>query len=462
MRSLEKIEQVYLIGIGGIGMSALARYFKSKGMAVAGYDLTPTDLTKSLVESGIAVHYTDDVERIPLQFLDADKKDSTLVVYTPAVPKKHCEMTWFRENYYTLLKRSEVLGAITSNTFTIAVAGTHGKTTTSAILAHILKLSGFSNNAFLGGIATNYNTNMLLDENAKAALVEADEFDRSFLTLHPDIAVVTSVDTDHLDIYQTTDEVKASFNQFASQIKEGGKLIVRKGITPQTKARTITYGIDEEAQVIARNVRIDNGRYVFDLVTDTFHLYDLTLQLPGRHNVENALAAIAVAQQLGITEDQITEAINTFTGVKRRFEFHVKTDDMVYIDDYAHHPEELKACIQSARELYPGKKITGVFQPHLFSRTRDLADDFARSLGMLNELLLMEIYPARELPIEGITSGMLLDKVELEEKILVQKSEVIRELSKRRIEVLLTMGAGDIDQLVQPIKEELEDQMKKN
>lgn len=456
MKSFDHIEQVYLIGIGGIGMSALARYFQSKGLAVGGYDLVSTELTQALSEIDIDIHYADSVDLVPDGFKDRAKKDTTLVVYTPAIPQSHAEFNWFMEHGYKVMKRSEVLGLITRNTFTIAVAGTHGKTTTSAILAHILKHSGLSNNAFLGGIAANYNSNLLLGDNADSTLVEADEYDRSFLTLHPNIAVVTSIDADHLDIYNSADEMHASFAAFVDQIKDDGKLVMRKGLPLDPHARTITYGIDEEADVIGRNVRIENGKYVFDVITDTFHIYSLELALPGKHNVENALAAIAVAQQLGVTDTQIAAAIENFQGVKRRFEYIVNTDNMVYIDDYAHHPEELKACIRSAQELYPGKKITGVFQPHLFTRTRDLADDFAKSLGMLNELLLMEIYPARELPIEGVNSQMLLDKVQIQDKLLVGASEVVSELAKRRIEVLLTMGAGDIDQLVEPIKNHLE------
>lgn len=454
---LDKIHTVYFIGIGGIGMSALARYFNAKGKAVSGYDRTPTPLTDRLVDEGIPVHFEDNVDLIPAKVKDESEKAGVLIVYTPAIPDDHKELNFLMELGHPLFKRSEVLGMITRETFTIAVAGTHGKTTTSTIVAHVLKQSGYRSDAFLGGIATNYNTNALIDEESKSTVVEADEYDRSFLTLHPNIAVVTSLDADHLDIYGDKGHLEESFALFLSQVKPGGIVVSRSGldVTVNDDVTHLKYSLDDqEADVHARNIHILDGYYIFDVESKYGNMHDVTLGLPGLHNVENALAAIAIAQELEIENTVIRQCLADFKGVKRRFETHVKSASHIYIDDYAHHPEELRATISSVRDMYPDKKITGIFQPHLFTRTRDFADEFARSLELLHELILLEIYPAREEPIEGINSQYLLDKVNLEQKALLTKKELIDDLKSRELEVLLTLGAGDIDQLVEPIKNE--------
>jgi UDP-N-acetylmuramate--alanine ligase len=402
---LDKIHTVYFVGIGGIGMSALARYFNAKGKAVSGYDRKPTPLTKALQAEGIAVHFEDDIQQIPASVIDMSQKEGVLAVYTPAIPHEHKELNHLIELGHPLHKRSEVLGMITRETYTIAVAGTHGKTTTSTIIAHVLKESGVESNAFLGGIASNYNTNALISEESNSTVVEADEYDRSFLTLYPNIAVVTSMDADHLDIYGDKSHLDESFAMFLSQVKPGGMIIAKFGleVLEYEDVTCITYSLDNEAATVnAHNIRIIDGTYIFDVRTPLSTLSNVQLGLAGLHNVENALAAIAVAQQLEIADDIIISCLASFRGVKRRFEYQLKSQELVYIDDYAHHPEELRATISSVREMYPGKKITGIFQPHLFTRTRDFADEFARSLELLNELVLLEIYPARELPLEGI------------------------------------------------------------
>jgi UDP-N-acetylmuramate--alanine ligase len=454
---LDKIHTVYFVGIGGIGMSALARYFNAKGKAVSGYDRKPTPLTKALQAEGIAVHFEDDIQQIPASVIDMSQKEGVLAVYTPAIPHEHKELNHLIELGHPLYKRSEVLGMITRETYTIAVAGTHGKTTTSTIIAHVLKESGVESNAFLGGIASNYNTNALISEESNSTVVEADEYDRSFLTLYPNIAVVTSMDADHLDIYGDKSHLDESFAMFLSQVKPGGMIVAKFGLEVRESddVTCITYSLDNEAATVnAQNIRIVDGTYIFDVRTPLSTLSNVQLGLAGLHNVENALAAIAVAQQLEIADDIIISCLASFRGVKRRFEYQLKSQELVYIDDYAHHPEELRATISSVREMYPGKKITGIFQPHLFTRTRDFADEFARSLELLNELVLLEIYPARELPLEGINSQFLLDKVNLEHKVIRSKKELIDDLKTRKLEVLLTLGAGDIDQLVEPIRNE--------
>jgi UDP-N-acetylmuramate--alanine ligase len=454
---LDKIHTVYFVGIGGIGMSALARYFNAKGKAVSGYDRKPTPLTKALQAEGIAVHFEDDIQQIPASVIDMSQKEGVLAVYTPAIPHEHKELNHLIELGHPLYKRSEVLGMITRETYTIAVAGTHGKTTTSTIIAHVLKESGVESNAFLGGIASNYNTNALISEESNSTVVEADEYDRSFLTLYPNIAVVTSMDADHLDIYGDKSHLDESFAMFLSQVKPGGMIVAKFGLEVRESddVTCITYSLDNEAATVnAQNIRIVDGTYIFDVRTPLSTLSNVQLGLAGLHNVENALAAIAVAQQLEIADDIIISCLASFRGVKRRFEYQLKSQELVYIDDYAHHPEELRATISSVREMYPGKKITGIFQPHLFTRTRDFADEFARSLELLNELVLLEIYPARELPLEGINSQFLLDKINLEHKVIRSKKEVIDDLKTRKLEVLLTLGAGDIDQLVEPIRNE--------
>jgi len=452
-----KITQVYFLGIGGIGMSALARYFNAMGKKVSGYDKTPTKLTDELIAEGIDIHFHDAIRLIPASIKQLPYAiENILIVYTPAVPKDHSEYIYFKENGFVLKKRAEVLGMITQNTNTVAVAGTHGKTTTSTLIAHILKTANLDPSAFLGGISQNYSTNLLLSSNQShnnLVVVEADEYDRSFLTLHPEIGVITSVDADHLDIYGDEKYMHESYSLFARQIKS--KLILKTSIVDKIAGdrKPITYSInDDSSDYFAQNIIIKDGVYQYDIVTPTNIFSQLTIGLPGMHNVENSIAAVAVACEIGVSEEKIREALKSFGGVKRRFDYQIKTTDLVYIDDYAHHPEELKAAINSVKEMYPGKKITGIFQPHLFTRTRDFADDFARSLDLLDECILMEIYPARELPIEGIDSNLLLSKMKSLNKCIVQKDDLIEELGKRDLEVLLTLGAGDIDTFVDPIR----------
>lgn len=455
---IRTINNVYFVGIGGIGMSAIARYFKVLGKNVAGYDRTQTALTKTLESEGIEIHYEDNLDLISDIYKN---KQDTLVVFTPAIPNGHKELIYFKENDFVIQKRSEVLGLITKYKKGIAIAGTHGKTTVSTITAHVLNNSKVGCSAFLGGIAKNYESNLLVSEESEYVVVEADEFDRSFLTLFPDIAVVTSVDADHLDIYGDKDELKSTFKKFVGQIRNEGKVIVKKGIDLDVsnleRIEKYSYALDTEADFYAQNITIDNGLYVFDIVTPETVIKGLTVGLPGLINVENTVAAVAVAYLLGVDEDEIRDSLKMFTGVKRRFDVHIKTDGLVFIDDYAHHPEELKAAILSARDLYKGRKLTGIFQPHLFTRTRDFVDGFAQSLDMLDELILLDIYPARELPIEGVTSKIIFDKMQLEQKTLCKKEELLEVLKDKEIDVLLTLGAGDIDKLVDPVRKYLQE-----
>lgn len=447
---LESINRVYLIGIGGIGMSALARYFKKRGCVVCGYDKTSTPLTAALMNEGIPVVFQDEEDNIPVSFQLRDA--NTLVIYTPAIPASSQILNYFLSRSFILKKRSEVLGIISKGMFTIAVAGTHGKTTTSCIIAHILKDSGYDCSAFLGGIATNYNTNVLFGDN-NTLVVEADEYDRSFLTLHPDIAIVTSMDADHLDIYGNKDQLVQSFRQFASQLKSGGRLIYREGLQLEGGQ---TYAADQLADILAVNVRIKEGRFFFDFKNSNLVLENIQMALPGLHNIENAVAAIEVALHLGIDADKIRQALANFKGVKRRFEYIVKDEDHIYIDDYAHHPEELRACIQAIKTLYPDKKLTTIFQPHLFTRTRDFAKNFAEVLSMTDELIMLDIYPARELPIEGVNSEMILDHVNISAKQIKNKQGAIEYIRNKKPELLLTVGAGDIDTLIEPLKKILQ------
>lgn len=431
----------YFIGAGGIGMSALERFFKSIGKNVAGYDKTQTELTAELIAEGIDIHFEDNIDLIP----SVINKDNTLVIYTPAVPKDLTLLNYFLVNDFKVMKRSEVLGEITKHTYNIGVAGTHGKTTTSSILGHILKVADLECTAFLGGIAENYDSN-IISNGSKYTVAEADEFDRSFLRLSPKLAIITSDDADHLDIYGERDEVKKSFQEFGNIVEE--KLFVHKGL-PFDNA--LTYGVDLDADYNAYNVRIIDGHYVFDVKTPNGILTDIGILLPGHHNMENAVAALAVADYMGVSHEKIKEALSTFIGVKRRFN-RFEINGKIYIDDYAHHPTELNAAIRSVRELYPGKKVLGVFQPHLFTRTRDFVDEFAQSLSQLDSLILLDIYPARELPIEGVTSNWLLEKVDLNEKIVSSLEDCIENIKKQDFDVLLTVGAGNIDTIVKPIK----------
>ncbi|MHA7942982.1 UDP-N-acetylmuramate--L-alanine ligase [Formosa sp. 3Alg 14/1] len=443
--NLNTIDNVYFIGIGGIGMSALARYFKANNKRVAGYDKTPSDVTRALETLGIEVHFNDSIANIPNAFLNYD---TTLVVYTPAIPKDNMELVHFKNNQgFSLLKRSEVLGSITKNTFCLAVAGTHGKTTTSSILAHLLYECNVPLTGFLGGISENYNSNYI-SKGTEVSVVEADEFDRSFLTLSPDIACITSMDADHLDIYGEAEALQESFLEFSKRIKDGGTLFVKNGLPIEG----LTYGIEDDSDYTALHIKIDNGSYIFDVKTPTAVINNIKFNLPGRHNLSNALIALAMALEYGCNSQELVKALESYAGVKRRFTYQIKTDDLVFIDDYAHHPEEIKAVHQAVREMYPGKTVLAVFQPHLFSRTRDFIDDFAKQLAQFDELLLLDIYPARELPIEGVTSQWLLDKIKTEKKELVSKSDLISKIKASDADVIITLGAGDIGAEVKHIK----------
>jgi len=454
---------VYFIGIGGIGMSALARYFLSKGCAVSGYDKTATPLTKKLETEGMAIHYEDRVDLIP--------KDVQLVVYTPAVPKDHKEMAWYKENGYELLKRSAVLGLISKSSFNICIGGTHGKTTITTMIAHLLRHTGYGCNAFLGGISVNYNTNFWSSER-NVCVIEADEYDRSFLQLTPDIAIISSMDPDHLDIYGTEEALQDAFVAFGEKVKKGGVLINKFGLKrgDDLKAdRHITYSRqNESADAYAANVRMASGGYTFDVMMKDSMVADVQLHMGGMHNVENAVAAVTTAHLLQIDHKKIKDAVASFKGIKRRFEYILppgdgqgKVSEVIFIDDYAHHPAELKALISGAKALFNGKKCTVIFQPHLFSRTKDLADGFAESLDLADEILLLPIYPARELPIEGVSSDTILSRMKNENKRIVSKEELIKLIKEKFVtglipglpEVLITAGAGDIDTLVQTIKE---------
>jgi UDP-N-acetylmuramate--alanine ligase len=446
MINIDHIKQVYLIGIGGIGMSGLARYFQHLGCRVVGYDRTETDLTLSLVQEGIHVVYQDDTNLIPAEF--GQTSSETLVIFTPAVPKDLKIKNYFIDKGFEIFKRSQVLGFISASRFTIGVAGTHGKTTTSTMIAHILKDSGYDCSAFLGGISSNYNTNVLYGDN-NVVVVEADEYDRSFLTLHPNIAVVTSADADHLDIYGDESHLIESFEMYLDRVVEGGCRIVKKGLP---FSGDISYSKDEQADAHAVNIEVIDGEFHFDYVKGDLHIANIKMGIAGLHNIENAVAAITVALLLEIDQDKIVVALANFRGAKRRFEYIVRQENAVYIDDYAHHPEELRAFLFSLKKLYPSKKITVVFQPHLFSRTRDFVEGFAEVLGMADDLLLMEIYPARELPIEGVTSSWLLEKINLESKRVVSPEQVLEYVKNENPELVVTVGAGDIDRLVKPLK----------
>jgi len=446
--NLDNIHNVYFIGIGGIGMSALARYFHAKNKRVAGYDKTQTDITDGLESIGIQVHFKDSVANIPDAFLNYD---TTLVVYTPAIPKDNMELVYFKnEPSFTVLKRSQILGIITENTYCLAVAGTHGKTTTTSILGHLLNECNVPVTAFLGGISENYNSNLILN-GTEVSVVEADEFDRSFLTLSPDLACITSMDADHLDIYGDASELVKSFEDFSKRVKENGKLFVKNGLP----LKGITYGIEDSSDYAIQNIKIEKGAYVFDVNTPKTTLENLQFNLPGRHNLSNALIALAMAVEYGCPHQQLAKALASYKGVKRRFSYHIKTEDLVFIDDYAHHPEEINAVHQAVREMYPEKHVLAIFQPHLFSRTRDFADDFAKSLSKFDNILLLEIYPARELPIEGVSSKWLLDKIENNNKQLINKSEIISKIKESKAQIILTIGAGDIGEEVKHIKQAL-------
>ncbi|WP_461789915.1 UDP-N-acetylmuramate--L-alanine ligase [Pedobacter sp.] len=445
---LSNINRVYFVGIGGIGMSALARYFAKRGCVVCGYDKTRTALTAQLEQEGILISFLDEADTIPVAF--REKYDDTLVVYTPAIPKDAQILNFFQSKGFDLKKRSQVLGIISEGMYCVAVAGTHGKTTTSSMVAHILTDTGFGCTAFLGGITTNYQSNVLYSKN-NVVVVEADEYDRSFLTLHPDVAVITSMDADHLDIYGDESHLHESFNLFADQLKPEGRLFIKDGL-PITG---ITYSASGDAAINAQNIRVQDGCFVFDFEDGYTTIKDLKLAMPGKHNVENATAAIGVALSLGIHPNSVKKAVASFKGVKRRFETIVKNDQHIYIDDYAHHPEELKACFDAVRQLYPEKKLTVIFQPHLFTRTRDFAEDFASVLSSADDIVLLDIYPARELPLDGVDSQMLLNKITNENKQLCAKESAVELIKNKNPELLVTVGAGDIDTLIEPLKNTL-------
>jgi len=450
---LSTFKRAYFVGVGGIGMSALARYFKSLGWNVAGYDKTPSPLTEALISEGVEIHFDDLGESIPEEYKE---KESTLVIYTPAIPKNHGELNFLMQHNFQLFKRSQVLGIITANSLGLGVAGTHGKTTTSTLLAHILNESSLKCNAFLGGISTNFNSNLVTSKVAKYTVVEADEFDRSFLQLTPFASIITSTDADHLDIYGDASVFLKGFQDYANLINENGFLILRNGLTLTSNATIFTYGVnDETADFKAINLRFEESKFLFDIIFPEGEWKNIEFGLPGIHNAENALACIALLQKIGLSEDEIRFGLKTFKGVKRRFEYHIKSDDLVYIDDYAHHPTEIHALVSSVRLLYPNKKITGVFQPHLFSRTRDFFDDFASELSKMDEVIVLPIYPAREEPIEGVTSDKLVEKIALNVKSLKSPSDALNYLSQIKEGVVLTIGAGDIDRIVEPLKQGL-------
>ena len=444
--NLNQIHNVFFIGIGGIGMSALARYFKTIGKNVSGYDKTPSMLTDELIASGIDIHFEDRIDLIPKDYYT----ENTLVIITPAVPVTHSQWNFFLEREYQVKKRAEVLGIITKDTFCFAVAGTHGKTTTSSILGHILFESGADVTAFVGGIVENYNSN-LIGTGKTVTVVEADEFDRSFLHLHPNIACVTSMDADHLDIYGTSEQIEASFVEFANKVEDKSQLF----ITNELPIEGVTCAVNEEAVYKAFNVRVGNGSYVFDVQTPTETIRDIAFGLPGRHNLMNALMALVMAKTFGTSSEAIAKALASFKGIRRRFSYQIKTSSMVYIDDYAHHPTEINAVHQAVRELYPGQKVLAIFQPHLFSRTKDFADDFAKSLSQFDEVVLLDIYPARELPMEGVTSQWLMNKMTNEDKKLVSKEDLIPTILASDARIVVTIGAGDLGEMVPSIKKAL-------
>ena len=441
--NLKNIHNVYFVGIGGIGMSALARYFKANGKNIAGYDKTQTAITNDLEALRIAIHFEDAVANIPKEFLS---KENTLVVYTPAIPKNHLEFNFLKDEGFIILKRAEILGKLTENTFCLAVAGTHGKTTTSSILGHIMQPSKAT--SFLGGIAENYNSNLILGED-EISVVEADEFDRSFLQLSPNIACITSMDADHLDIYGAHEELIKSFNDFSGKVSN--KMIVAKGL----QIPGLTYAIDEDADYKAFNLKIEKGKYIFDVKTPNDVVQDIELSLPGKHNVMNALVALAMANEYGVSLEIIKSQLSSFKGVQRRFSYKINTEELVLIDDYAHHPTEIKAVQDSIREMYPDEKVLAIFQPHLFSRTKDFVDDFAVELSKFDELFLLDIYPAREMPIEGVHSEWLLNKIELKNKKLISKENVIKEIRKTPSKIVVMIGAGDIGVLINDVVKEL-------
>ena len=443
---LSKINNLYFLGIGGIGMSALARYFNRQGKRIAGYDLTPTPLTVQLEQEGMQIHYAEDISKIP--------EETDLVVYTPAIPGENKEFIYLQQSAIPMMKRARVLGELTKNHFTVAVAGTHGKTSISAMTAHIFNVAEKKITALVGGLMNNYKSNVILNLPADILLVEADEFDRSFLEIQPDISVISSMDADHLDIYKDKQKLIRGFLDFSRKLPEKGMLIHHHKLKlfDDIPVKRISYGIDKEAGVSAGNVRIEEGAFVFDLKFGKTSINGIRMAVPGYHYVENALAAATVCFTQNVSPEDVKRGLETFEGVERRFDYRIRTESLVFIDDYAHHPEEIRATIRAVRAVYPGKKITGVFQPHLFSRTRDFADEFARSLEVLDKIILLTIYPAREKPIQGVDSSIILDKINNPEKMLVSKEQLFKYLQQEKPDVLLTLGAGDIGMMVPEIE----------
>ncbi len=458
MIDFRNIEGIYLVGIGGIGMSALALYFAKGGYIISGYDRSESGITKTLAEEGCIVTFEDSINSLPDLYKNDSKKASVLIIYTPAISSENNILSYFKTNGYRIYKRSEILGEISANTDTLAVAGTHGKTTVSTMIAHLLKQSHLDCSAFLGGISKNYNTNLLLGD-GRYTVMEADEFDRSFHRLKPLMAVVTSLDADHLDVYGDHLTMIEAYNQFCAKVRAGGNLLVnikiRNEIIVPEKVTCFTYGFDPKAQYQAFNIEHKKDYYSFNIKTPDTVIEDLRFTFPGIINIENLTAAIGIALMCGVTEDEIRKAIILFQGVRRRFDIRINQPDLVYVDDYAHHPEEIKAFIESVKEYFSGRKITGIFQPHLFSRTRDHADGFATSLDLLDRVILLPIYPAREKPIEGVTSELILNKMRCSDRVIVNKTDIPARLDVGNLDVLLTIGAGDIDTLVTPIEEKL-------
>lgn len=450
-------QNLYFVGAGGIGMSALVRYYLHQGCWVAGYDRTETALTRQLNDEGAAIHYEDDPDRIGEAFR---KPEDTLVVYTPAVPDDHRELAWFRRQGHRIVKRSELLGLVTRSREAICVAGTHGKTTVTSMIAHLLKRSSRDCSAFLGGILKGYDSNLMLSESSRLVVVEADEYDRSFHQLQPSMAVITSVAPDHLDIYGSEEAYREAFVHFASLIKPGGALLMEQGVDLRISNKDIhiyRYGIDETqpADFRARNIRVEDGEIRFDFIAPKTLIENVLLGAPARINVVNAVGAMGIGWICGLSETELWEGISTFPGPRRRFDFHIKTRDRVVIDDYAHHPEELLASIESVRELFPGRRLTVVFQPHLYSRTRDFYREFAASLSLADEVILLPIYPAREEPLAGVSSELILDEIEIADRRSMTKEELVAEIGNINPDVLLIAGAGDIELLVKPVVEEL-------
>jgi len=450
---IEDYKNIYFIGIGGIGMSAIARYFYAIGKNVAGYDRSSTKLTSLLEKEGIKINFKDDLSQIPSAFKNTE---DTLLVFTPAIPASNKQLNFFKTNNFNVYKRAEILGFLSKDKKSIGIAGTHGKTTVSTITAHLLKQSSLDCSAFLGGISRNYESNLLIGSHSEHMVLEADEFDRSFLHLSPHIAVITSMDADHLDIYGSKEELQKCFYQYISKIKAGGSLIFKKGLNISTTQdiNLYTYSVEEKADFYVLNLELCDGYFKFDLSCPDKIIENLHFSYPGRINVENAVAACAVAYLSGVTDQELRFALNSFKGVLRRFDYHIKNDKLVYIDDYAHHPKELRETINSVREIYPTKKITGIFQPHLFSRTRDFAKEFSASLSLLDEVILLDIYPAREKPIENVNSEMLMNDISSKVE-MCNKESLVKCLKQRDLDVLITLGAGDIDKLIDEIKEEL-------